>query len=99
MLIRLRNKFPETKIYISSLLPRKESYLNKLIKDFNDFLQGICSTAYNLKFVRNMNIRRDMLVDNKHINDEGFFALLSNIRYKMFDKTPFLIKRQHSWRI
>ena len=34
-----------------------------------------------------------MLVYSKHVNDDGLFTLLSNIRYKLFNKFPYLRAR------
>ena len=88
ILVKLRNLFPDAKIVISSILPREEFYLYAPIQFINDFLQGVCSSAPNLSFMRNTNIGRHLLVDNKHIDDDGFLTLLSNIRYTLFCKIP-----------
>ena len=94
MLKKLRDKFPDTEIFVSSILPRKEKYFHSAIQYVNDFLLGICSTASKFSFIRNSNIKHYMLVDSKHVNDDGFFTLLSNIRYKLFNnKFPYLRAR------
>ena len=59
---------PESKIIISSLLPRKEQLLKILVASCNDFLFGICSIVENVVFMRNNNIKRQMLTDEKHIS-------------------------------
>ena len=84
----LRKLFPIAKIIFSSILPRKETYLNAPIQFLNDFLQGVCSSGQNVSFMRNTNINHKSLVDNKHIDDDSFLILLSNIRYTLFGKIP-----------
>ena len=85
---KVRNLFPNTKIIISSLLPRMESSLKGPINYINDFLNGVCASHEFLSFMRNINIKHYMLVDHKHISSESFLVMLSNIRYKIFNKLP-----------
>ena len=97
VLIKLRSSFPNAKIIFSSLLPRKEQYLNAPIQFINDFLYGVCNSDQKLSFMRNTNIGRQSLVDNKHVDNDAFLTLLSNIRYTLFGKIPrFINKRTRS---
>ena len=85
----IRNLLPNSKIIISSLLPRLEPSLTNPVKYMNDFFHGVCSTGEGLSFMRNVNIKPEMLVDNKHENDDGFRTMLQNIRFKIFNKIPY----------
>ena len=84
----LKNKFPHAKIVVSSILPRKETLVNDIIPNLNDFLLGCCSIDMKMSFMNNVNVKRYMLYDNKHVNFNGFRILLSNIRYTLFGKYP-----------
>ena len=88
----LEEKFPTTEIIISSLLPRKEGSVNRLVRQFNDFLDGISSTALNVRYMRNHNVARSMLTGQRHINEKGFSILLSNIRFTLFNNAPKSMK-------
>ena len=85
---KLRNLFPLAKIYISSLLPRGDRYVKNTAQYMNDFLYGVCCADPSFTFMRNNNISRHSLVDNKHIDDDAFITLLGNIRYTLFGKAP-----------
>ena len=84
----LKNKFPHAKIVVSSILPRKETLVNDIIPNLNDFLLGCCSIDMKMSFMNNVNVKSYMLYDNKHVNFNGFRILLSNIRYTLFGKYP-----------
>ena len=86
--IKIREIFPHTKIIISSILPRVEMHLYSMARNLNDFLAGCCSSGV-MKYSNNINIRRDMLRDKKHINEVGFKLMLSNIRSTLFGKIPY----------
>ena len=75
--------FPGAEIIISSLLPRKEELHNRTVTNLNDFLYGICCSTNKVRFMRNINVKRYMLVDNKQFSKEGSFRLLSNIRFTL----------------
>ena len=83
---KVKDMFPNTRIIISSLLPRKEGIHNRSVRNLNDFLYGVCCTTDNIFFMRNMNIKRYMLVDQKHISEEGFYRLMNNIRFTISNK-------------
>ena len=86
-IFKLKEIFPSSKIIISSILPRKEVSFRSTVTSLNDFLYGVCSSGDNMEFMRNINIKRFMLTDKKHVNEDGFKMLLSNIRFKVFGKT------------
>ena len=86
---RLREVFPSARITVSSLLPRDEMKFYCPLRNLNDFLAGCCSAGHNIVYMRNSNIKFSMLLDNKHINYEGFKILLANIRFTVFRKIPY----------
>ena len=88
VLVALETCFPTAKFIISSLLPRKEGAVNSILKVLNDFILGCCATSKKYLFMYNVNINRNQLIDDKHIDADGFKTLLSNIRYTLFGKLP-----------
>ena len=94
ILEKVQELLPAAEVFVSSLMQRKEANPNKLVKIFNDFLYSVSCTATNVRLIRNNNIKRNMLVDPKHVNKEGFLTLLSNIKYMIFGKI-LQFKRQN----
>ena len=88
VIFKLKMLCPNSKIIVSSLLPRKEIPMKMTITSINDFLLGVCCNTKKLQFMRNVNIKQHMLVDKKHVDDNGFKTLLSNIRYTIFGRVP-----------
>ena len=88
IIMKLRGFFPLASIYISSLLPRGDLYVKNSVQYINDFLCGVCCADNALTFIRNNNIFKYQLVDNKHINYEAFKILISNIKFYLFGKIP-----------
>ena len=86
-------KFPAAKITLSSLLPRKEGKVHKMVQEVNEFLLGISTTTPNITLMKNQNVRRNMLEGQRHINHDGFRLLLGNIRATLFNKTVQIINR------
>ena len=80
----VRSYFASAKIVVSSLLPRGERHINEIIGNLNDFINGCCNTFDKFHFMNNINIKRYMLEDNKHLNYKGFRILCSNIRFTLF---------------
>ena len=90
ILTNVKTVFIASKIVVSSILPRGEAHVNRIIPRINDFLQGCCASSNDFSFMNNVNIKRNMLRDNdnKHVNTNGFRTLLSNVRYTLFGKYP-----------
>lgn len=81
----LRKNFPSTRIYISSIFPRKKgSGLNPCIDEFNQNLHTMCDITPNLTFMNNPQLTENNLMDEKHLNGKGLFLFLSNIRFHLF---------------
>ena len=81
----LKNKFKCT-VVVSSILPRQDKR-NEVAK-LNEYLLDLCDGTKKLTFMHNLEIYESMLVDKKHINDDGFMKLLGNIRFTIFGKVP-----------
>ena len=73
---------------VSSILPRKEMKFRVIIQNMNDFLAGCCLWCSKMEFMFNINIKNFMLRDKKHLDDNAFIILLSNLKYFVFGKTP-----------
>ena len=89
----LGSEFPDARIYVSSLLPRKDK-LNKTAMEINKLLEEYCDSTKKVTFIDHTNsIGRSDLYDNLHIDAHGFYKFLWNIRYGMFGLLPPTNKR------
>ena len=79
--------FPAARIYVSSLLPRKDN-LNKAVTEINNYLEDYCDALKKVSFVNHVNISKAELVDRLHIDTRGFYKFLCNFRYSMFGLLP-----------
>ena len=81
----LRKSFPNTKIYVSSIFPRKTgSRHNDRIEEVNTMLETMCVITPKLTYMDNIQIKDFHLADEKHLNNKGLYLFLSNIRYHLF---------------
>ncbi len=71
---------PETRIAISSIIPRWDKpYLNVKIAEINESILQLCN-KFNIEFINNENIGSDQLNGSKlHLNKEGNITLAKNI--------------------
>ena len=90
---KMKAKFPNTNIVISSLLPRRDRKME--VSQINDYLLDLCDSTRKLTFMNNITITDRMVVDRKHLDDDGFRRLLSNIRFTLFGKIPLFKKRRN----
>ena len=66
------------KVFISSILIKKQSSLTKIINQVNDILKDLC-LINSFIFIDNSEIKRDMLwKDGIHLNDQGIYMFASN---------------------
>lgn len=81
-----RSKFPDARIYISSIFVRmqKSDPLNKLINNTNNFLEDFCDKTARYTFMNNSNISHKNMRDPKHVNPKGFHMFICNIRAVVF---------------
>ena len=88
-------KFKSWKIYISTILQRKDSKYISEIKHINNFLVSI-SQVNDVIIINHCNITTNMMYDAKHLNGQGFFTLLTNIKYVLFGFLPTFKRRSTS---
>ena len=67
---KIKHKFGDAKVIISSILPRKDKH--KEVTSLNEYLLNLCDTTRQVKFMENLEISSDMLRNQKHLNDTGF---------------------------
>ena len=77
-------KYPATKIVISSLIARKDSYENKR-SQLNNRISRIRPFP-NVHFVSNENINQEMLHDSKHIKRRKIGILVTNLKDCIFNR-------------
>ena len=94
-ILLIKTKFNNPEIIVSSILPRKDQ--KDKIKTLNNILENYCDVTPKLKFMRNDQIEDTMLSDRKHLNIDGFFKLLANIRYALFGKLPKGPRRNNTY--
>ena len=83
-----RARLPNTMVWLSGCMPRRD--LQENIGEINSWLAQLAreSGAGFINHASNMNT--DMLIDEdkKHVNKKGFFTMLANIRFAMFNILP-----------
>jgi hypothetical protein len=83
----IKEKYPNCRILISSLLPRKDT-LNQRAHDINNNLQEIVGKSPNTVLVEHKNIHKDDLHDKKHLNQHGVKIFAMNIKASYYNTTP-----------
>ena len=87
-----RSRCPRTKFYVSAILPR----LSKKTADIEERVE-FTNTAYGtltgsmpgcFLIDHHINIQVNMLSDDRHLNKIGFYTMLANIRFFMFNILP-----------
>ena len=74
----LRKEYGVNEIAVSSILPKDNIKLSKLIRQVNDRLYDLCSES-NVYFLTNDNINRSFICDDGvHPNQKGIHILPSN---------------------
>ena len=81
--LSLSEKYPNSKIISSSLLPRKDD-INKQINYINENLEKELSGSPNIVIVKHQNIRIQDLRDNKHLNTIGVKRFAQNLKRSYF---------------
>ena len=84
-----RAKFPDARIYLSSIFRRKNrnDNLNAPIRTLNQYLEDFCDTAPRFTFIDNGNIPHRDMRDPKHLNETGLETFLWNLRTTIFGET------------
>ena len=88
----LAEKFPRSRIYISTLLPRKDQ-LHAAAMEFNKLLDNSCDQL-RVRLVTHVDIQRRDLYDKLHLHEGGFFKFVWNINRAVFGLAPPPPKRR-----
>lgn len=91
-----RSKFPQARIYISSIFNRKSKTddLNVPIGILNQHLEEFCDTTARFTFIDNSNILHKDMRDAKHVNRTGLDTFIWNIRITVFGESFNSSKRR-----
>ena len=83
----ISKKHPESKIIISTLLPRKD-YLDIRVKRINQSLEKSLTASPNISIVKHDNIQVENLYDKKHLNEIGVKRFALNLKRAYFGHSP-----------
>ena len=86
---------PLAKIYISSIFKRKDAKFDSEIIELNDRIAKFSEDLKWITFIDHSNINGGMMYDPKHLNKTGFYVMLTNLRYVMFQILPSFRKTNH----
>ena len=76
---KVKEKFPESIIVMSTLFPRKEDFTKDSINHINDYIISLAKKS-NISVINNHRITKFMLADKKHVNKNGFFTFLNMLK-------------------
>ena len=75
----LCKEYGVSEVVVSSILPKRNIKLSKLIRQVNDILYDLCKMN-NIYFLSNSNISRNFICDDGvHLNEKGTHILASNL--------------------
>ena len=83
----IKTKFPEARIYVSALLPRRDK-LHKTAMEINKCLDEGCDELKLVTFIQHRNTSRKDLYDNLHLHTGGFYKFVWNLKGSMFGLLP-----------
>ena len=84
-----KGKYPNVKLYISGITPRRDS-LNEKVKEVNRLLKDNIyrKQLLNVFFIDNDNLdNEELLYDNKHLKKTGVRILVSNLKRSVLKST------------
>ena len=84
-----KSKFPDAEIYVASIFTRKDRRFQQEINNTNTALATYLRKG-GMTLVNNQNISHFNLYDTKHLNNQGLFIYLTNMKFAMFGKIPGL---------
>ena len=84
---KVRERFPEARIYVSSFLPRNDN-LHDMAMDVNKLLAEVIDDLKRVSYIDNINISKANLFDRLHLDTQGFYKFLWNLRFGMFGLLP-----------
>ena len=83
----VKQKHPNCRILVSSLLSRKDELNNKVPAINEELKTGLCSKTKNT-YIQHTNISNVDLYDKKHLNERGVKKFSKNIKAAYFNTTP-----------
>ena len=83
----VKQKHPNCKILVSSLLSRKDE-LNNKVPTINEELKTRLSSKTKTTYIQHTNISSADLHDKKHLNERGVKKFAKNIKAAYFNTTP-----------
>ena len=86
----IRSVLPNTEIYISSILHRKDNKFTKTIDTVNSIFGDWDKVSPKVTFIHHTNIINNelMMHDTKHLTKTGFFTMVTNFKYVMYRILP-----------
>ena len=84
---KIKETFPESRIYVSSLLPRNDN-LHKEAMEINKLLEEYCDETRWVTYLHHTNISKRDLYDRLHLHDGGFYKILWNFKFGMYGLLP-----------
>ena len=84
----LRSKIPNVLIYISSIFLRKDKKFYNESIEINTCMENYSKIHQNVHFINNCNIENNQMADAKHLNRNGLFTLITNLKYVLFGFLP-----------
>lgn len=88
-------QYPESRVIVSSLLPRKDK-LNERLVTINKKMKETCTANPNVQFVEHTNVsKNDHLYDKKHLNEKGVKIFAKNLKAAFFNTTPKQPKKRN----
>ena len=87
----LREKCPSSKIFVSSILARKEAEFTDKINHTNFQLEDMVDKHNKFVYMSNENIydlRVHLGRDNKHLSPKGLHLLINNVKFALFSIPP-----------
>ena len=89
MLNIIHEKMSLAKIYISSTFKRKDAKFDSEIIELNDHIAKFSEDLKWITYIDHSNINGSVMYNPKHLNKTGFYVMLTNLRYVMFQILRF----------
>jgi len=92
---KLHVKFPTSTIVISSLIPRRQGKFDEVIENINNYIRSLSAKFNFINIMNNKKVDKKMLCDDKHLNKDGFFVFLTNIKFVLYGEIPYISRHQN----
>jgi hypothetical protein len=87
IITQIQNKFPKTRVILSSLLPRKDT-LNQKVTLVNNNIKKAVADKTQVSFVSHHNICPQDLKDSKHLTQQSVKFFAKNLKAAYFNTSP-----------